>query len=55
MASNVSLLLDSDSNKNESGTNVMSAIEKKNIIAPIPEELKEEMNMDGDDTTTDND
>ena len=56
-ASNISLLLDStsDSNRNESGTNVISSIQRKDNIVVIPEELKEGLEKDGDDSSTDYD
>lgn len=55
--SNISLLLDStsDSNRNESGTNVISANQRKDSIVVIPEELKEGLEKDGDDSSTDYD
>ena len=51
MGSDLSLLQDSsidESNKMESSANVISAVQNKNIIAPIPEE-KPQKNVDGKD------
>ena len=55
--SNLSLLLDSScegSNKKDSSANVISAVQNKNIIAPIPEEKPGGINEkeDGDDSSS---